>query len=146
MQDMIVSKLRRIPGVKLAAPQGAFYVLPEMSAFFGPGDGVGDVDDQLWMVDDDRDALMGMGMGISRAPPVLAPPSRLLPVGCAGAEAKGWGPVPDSDAMCRYLIERANVSACVCVPLLSFSCLLLLCSSAMHTAVTRGGVNVVTPL
>lgn len=34
---MIVSKLRAIPGVKLAVPEGAFYVLPEMSAFFGPG-------------------------------------------------------------------------------------------------------------
>jgi aspartate/methionine/tyrosine aminotransferase len=34
---MIVGKLRQIPGVKLAEPQGAFYVLPEMSNFFGPG-------------------------------------------------------------------------------------------------------------
>lgn len=34
---MIVDKLRQIPGVKLAAPQGAFYVLPDMSAFFGQG-------------------------------------------------------------------------------------------------------------
>ena len=38
LQDMIVSKLRTIPGVKLAEPEGAFYVLPEMSAFFGPGE------------------------------------------------------------------------------------------------------------
>lgn len=37
MQDMIVAKLRTIPGVNLAEPQGAFYVLPEMGAFFGPG-------------------------------------------------------------------------------------------------------------
>jgi aspartate/methionine/tyrosine aminotransferase len=37
MQDMIVGKLRQIPGVKLAEPEGAFYVLPEMSNFFGPG-------------------------------------------------------------------------------------------------------------
>lgn len=36
-KDMIISKLRAIPGVKLVEPQGAFYVLPEMSAFFGPG-------------------------------------------------------------------------------------------------------------
>jgi hypothetical protein len=28
----------------------------------------------------------------------------------AEALAKGWGPVPDSDAFCRYLIEVANVS------------------------------------
>ncbi|KAJ9530043.1 hypothetical protein QJQ45_023324 [Haematococcus lacustris] len=62
-RDMIVSRLRAIPGVKLAEPQGAFYVLPEMSAFFGPG-----------------------------------------------CEAKGWGHVPDSDAFCRYLIERAHVA------------------------------------
>ena len=38
LQDMIVAKLRTIPGVNLAEPKGAFYVLPEMSAFFGPGD------------------------------------------------------------------------------------------------------------
>jgi len=47
-RDMIVAKLRAIPGVKLAAPDGAFYVLPEMSAFFGPGAhaaGFGDVPD-----------------------------------------------------------------------------------------------------
>ncbi|KAF5840053.1 pyridoxal phosphate-dependent transferase [Dunaliella salina] len=62
-KDMIVAKLRTIPGVNLAEPEGAFYVLPEMSAFFGPG-----------------------------------------------AEAVGWGPVPDSDAFCRYLIEKANVA------------------------------------
>jgi len=62
-KDMIVAKLRTIPGVNLAEPEGAFYVLPEMGAFFGPG-----------------------------------------------AEAVGWGPVPDSDAFCRYLIEKANVA------------------------------------
>lgn len=28
----------------------------------------------------------------------------------ADAVAKGWGPVPDSDAFCRYLLEVANVS------------------------------------
>ncbi len=64
-QDMIVAKLLSIPGVNLSTPEGAFYVLPEMSAFFGPG-----------------------------------------------AAAAGWGPVPDSDAFCRYLIEVANVSNC----------------------------------
>jgi len=62
-RDMIVAKLRAIPGVKLAEPSGAFYVLPEMSAFFGPG-----------------------------------------------AKAEGFGPIPDSDTFCRYLIEKANVA------------------------------------
>ncbi len=55
---MIAAKLRAIPGVKLAEPQGAFYVLPEMSSFFGPG-----------------------------------------------AEAKDFGPVPDSDTFCVYLLQ-----------------------------------------
>lgn len=58
-----VARFREIPGVNLVEPQGAFYVLPEMSQFFGPG-----------------------------------------------AEAPGFGPVPDSDAFCRYLIEVANVA------------------------------------
>ena len=31
------ARLKAIPGVNLAEPAGAFYVLPEMSAFFGPG-------------------------------------------------------------------------------------------------------------
>lgn len=74
---MIVAKLRAIPGVKLAEPQGAFYVLPEMSAFFGPG-----------------------------------------------AEAKDFGPVPDSDTFCMYLMQKAHVSEtvpnalmrCLCMP------------------------------
>ncbi|GIL58559.1 hypothetical protein Vafri_13499 [Volvox africanus] len=62
-RDYVCARLRSIPGVNLAEPSGAFYVLPEMSAFFGPG-----------------------------------------------AEAEGFGPVPDSDTFCRYLIEKANVA------------------------------------
>lgn len=61
-QDYVCARLRAIPGVNLADPRGAFYVLPEMSAFFG-----------------------------------------------LGAQADGFGPVPDSDTFCRYLIEKANV-------------------------------------
>lgn len=53
-KDFVAGRLRAIEGVQLAEPQGAFYVLPDMSAFFGPG-----------------------------------------------AEAKGFGPVPDSDTFCR---------------------------------------------
>lgn len=67
MQDYVSARFRSIPGVNLAEPQGAFYVLPEMSAFFGPG-----------------------------------------------AQAQGFGPVPDSDTFCRYLIEKANVSGWWC--------------------------------
>jgi aspartate aminotransferase len=33
--DLIVEGLGRIPGVRLAVPQGAFYVFPDVSAFFG---------------------------------------------------------------------------------------------------------------
>jgi aspartate/glutamate/aspartate-prephenate aminotransferase len=43
--------------------QGAFYVLPDMSAFFGP---------------------------------------------CV--EAKGYGPIPDADALAMYLIQQAHVA------------------------------------
>ncbi|KAG2437246.1 hypothetical protein HXX76_005909 [Chlamydomonas incerta] len=62
-RDYVSARLKAIPGVNLAEPAGAFYVLPEMSAFFGPG-----------------------------------------------AAAAGFGPVPDSDTFCRYLIEVANVA------------------------------------
>lgn len=36
-QDFVVAAFQSIPGVNLSTPKGAFYVLPEMSAFFGPG-------------------------------------------------------------------------------------------------------------
>ncbi|PNW87397.1 hypothetical protein CHLRE_02g147302v5 [Chlamydomonas reinhardtii] len=36
-RDYVSARLKAIPGVNLAEPAGAFYVLPEMSAFFGPG-------------------------------------------------------------------------------------------------------------
>lgn len=47
-RDFVVEQLRSIPGVTLAPPSGAFYVMPHMAAFFGPGahaDGFGDVPD-----------------------------------------------------------------------------------------------------
>ncbi|KAI3433551.1 hypothetical protein D9Q98_003362 [Chlorella vulgaris] len=62
-RDYVTQRLQQMPGVRLAAPQGAFYVMPEVSAFVGPG-----------------------------------------------VEAKGWGPVPDVDALCRYLVEVGNVA------------------------------------
>lgn len=36
-RDFVAERLRRIPGVRLAEPQGAFYVLPEVSSFVGEG-------------------------------------------------------------------------------------------------------------
>jgi aspartate aminotransferase len=33
--DLMVAGLRRIPGIDLTVPQGAFYVFPDVSAFFG---------------------------------------------------------------------------------------------------------------
>jgi aspartate aminotransferase len=33
--DVMVAGLRRIPGIDLTVPQGAFYVFPDVSAFFG---------------------------------------------------------------------------------------------------------------
>ena len=43
-----MKRFREIPGVTLVEPQGAFYLLPEMSQFFGPGahaEGFGPVPD-----------------------------------------------------------------------------------------------------
>ena len=34
-RDLVVSLLKDIPGVKINVPEGAFYVFPDMSAFFG---------------------------------------------------------------------------------------------------------------
>ncbi|KAK9840550.1 hypothetical protein WJX81_000725 [Elliptochloris bilobata] len=47
-KDFVLGKLREIEGVTVAEPAGAFYVLPQMDAFFGEGahaDGFGDVPD-----------------------------------------------------------------------------------------------------
>jgi aspartate/glutamate/aspartate-prephenate aminotransferase len=62
-RDFVVERLRKIDGIKLGSPDGAFYVMPDVSAFFGPG-----------------------------------------------VEALGFGPVPDVDTLCRYLIEKAQVA------------------------------------
>ena len=34
-RDLFLDKLRTIPGLKVNQPQGAFYVFPDASAFFG---------------------------------------------------------------------------------------------------------------
>ncbi|KAK9814283.1 hypothetical protein WJX72_003389 [[Myrmecia] bisecta] len=62
-REYVVKRLREIKGIKLAEPQGAFYVLPEMTAFFGDG-----------------------------------------------VTVDGFGPIPDADMLCRYLVEKAHVA------------------------------------
>jgi len=48
LQDYVVQRVEGIPGMKLLCPDGAFYALPDVSAFFGPGvsvEGFGAVED-----------------------------------------------------------------------------------------------------
>lgn len=47
-RDYVMHRLQEIDGLKIAQPQGAFYVLPNMSAYFGAGvhaEGFGDIGD-----------------------------------------------------------------------------------------------------
>lgn len=63
-RDVVVARLRAIPGVSLpSTPDGAFYALPDVSGLVGPG-----------------------------------------------ASAPGFGPIPDGDTLCRYLLETALVA------------------------------------
>lgn len=62
-QSYIVGRLQSIPGIDLAEPQGAFYVLPDVTAYVGPD-----------------------------------------------VSAPAFGAIPDVDALCRYLVEAANVA------------------------------------
>jgi aspartate aminotransferase len=38
-RDMMIALLREIPGIKTNLPQGAFYIFPDVSAYFGKSDG-----------------------------------------------------------------------------------------------------------
>lgn len=38
-RDLILEKIREIPGIKVHEPQGAFYIFPDVSAYFGKKDG-----------------------------------------------------------------------------------------------------------
>ncbi|GMH45601.1 hypothetical protein BSKO_13558 [Bryopsis sp. KO-2023] len=62
-RDMVISKLQDIEGVEVETPGGAFYALPDVSAFFGEG-----------------------------------------------VSAEKFGPIPDGDALCRYIIQKAEVA------------------------------------
>lgn len=47
-RDYVVGRLRAVPGLTVVEPQGAFYVLPDFSAFYGPGiaaEGFGEIPD-----------------------------------------------------------------------------------------------------
>jgi aspartate/methionine/tyrosine aminotransferase len=83
-RDFMVQRLQGIDGLHVAPPDGAFYVLPECSAFFGDG-----------------------------------------------VEAEGFGPVPDVDALCSYLLKVGLVA---CVPGSAFgapSCLRISYAASM---------------
>jgi len=62
-RDYVCQRLAKIEGVKLASPQGAFYVFPDVSGLVGDG--------------------------------------------CV---AEGFGPIADADALCEYLLEKAQVA------------------------------------
>ena len=38
-RDLIVSLLKEIPGLRINHPEGAFYIFPEVSSYFGKTDG-----------------------------------------------------------------------------------------------------------
>ena len=77
----MTQRLQQIPGVGLAAPQGAFYVMPEVSAFVGPG-----VEARGWGPVEDVDALC-------RCRTHSSPPACLARA--ASARSATWG-LPDS--------------------------------------------------
>eukprot|EP00238_Polyblepharides_amylifera_P000156 CAMPEP_0196572308 /NCGR_PEP_ID=MMETSP1081-20130531/2381_1 /TAXON_ID=36882 /ORGANISM="Pyramimonas amylifera, Strain CCMP720" /LENGTH=420 /DNA_ID=CAMNT_0041889585 /DNA_START=56 /DNA_END=1318 /DNA_ORIENTATION=+ len=62
-RDYVVGRLQSMEGIQLSSPDGAFYVMPDVSSFLGPS-----------------------------------------------VEALSWGPVPDVDSLCRYLVEEAQVA------------------------------------
>lgn len=44
-RDLIVSHLKEIPGLKINHPEGAFYIFPEVSSYFGKTDGTRTIND-----------------------------------------------------------------------------------------------------
>ena len=44
-RDLIVSLLKEIPGLKINHPEGAFYIFPEVSSYFGKTDGTHTIND-----------------------------------------------------------------------------------------------------
>jgi aspartate/glutamate/aspartate-prephenate aminotransferase len=62
-RDYVAKRIAAWPGIKLASPDGAFYVMPDVAAYTG-----------------------------------------------AGVTAPGFGAIPDSETLCRYLLESALVA------------------------------------
>ena len=100
-----------MPGVQLDAPQGAFYVMPEVSAFVGPGvtaAGFGPVPDVDALCRHGRPSGRGAVQqwrcpgGSRRSADPRLPPARPHP------------PVhyslPPASLACRYLVEKASVA------------------------------------
>ena len=56
-RDLIVGLLRQIPGLKVFEPQGAFYVLPDVTAFLG-GEIATDIDLAAWLLAEARVATV----------------------------------------------------------------------------------------
>lgn len=44
-RDFILEKIRQIPGIKVNEPEGAFYIFPDVSAYFGKKDGEKEIKD-----------------------------------------------------------------------------------------------------
>ena len=48
-RDLLVNGLREIPGIKCNLPDGAFYVFPDVTAFYGKSDGETTINDDMDM-------------------------------------------------------------------------------------------------
>lgn len=44
-RDLVISYLQKIPGIKCNVPDGAFYLFPDVSSYFGTNDGINTIND-----------------------------------------------------------------------------------------------------
>ena len=44
-RDLVISYLQKIPGIKCNVPDGAFYLFPDVSSYFGTNDGINTIKD-----------------------------------------------------------------------------------------------------
>jgi aspartate aminotransferase len=71
-RDLVVSRARSIPGLGLVEPQGAFYIFPDVTSYYGKGSGGGIVASSLdmaqYLLDEARVALVpGSAFGDDRS-------------------------------------------------------------------------------
>lgn len=85
-RDFLCKALKRIPGVQLDEPAGAFYMFPDVSEFFGPE-----------------------------------------------TSADQFGPVPDVDSLCRYLIQSVGLALVPGDAFGAASCLRISYAASMET-------------